>query len=58
MNGKVWKPTNLKLKEHLCKDRKMNRVTIAFGSYYKLLSLMGDLDHAFLTQRQEYSEDE
>lgn len=50
MNGKVWKPTNLKLKEHLCEDRKMNRVIIAFGSYYKLLSHMSDLDHAFLTQ--------
>lgn len=54
MNGNPqtsrWKNISLR------KER--DKVTIAVGSYHRLLLHMGDLDHAFLTQRQKYSEDE
>lgn len=52
MNAKVWNSTNLKMKEYLCEERNTNRIAIVAGSYYKLVGHIGDIDHAFLTQRQ------
>lgn len=39
--------------KHTFVRKERDKVTIAARSYQKLLSHMGDLDHAFLMQRQK-----